>query len=91
MSGSLDVATAQTVALILVGVLILVAVAALFLIRKIIAKLFIFGLVVALGVAVYTQRSELSQCPKTCSCSFFGYQLHISDPTLSDACRGAVS
>lgn len=89
--GALDVATADTASLIGLGVLALIALAVLLLVGKVFAKLVIVALIVVLGVAVWNQRAELADCPRTCSCSFFGYELEIGAPTVDDLCQDVVS
>ena len=88
---SLDVATTETGSLIVLGILLLLAVAVLLLVGKVFVKLVVVGLIVALGFAVYSQRADLADCPRTCACSFFGYELEISEETVDNACREIVS
>lgn len=89
--GALDVATTQTASLIGLGVLVLLAVAVLLLVTKVFAKLVVVGLIVVLGVTVFNQRAELAECPRTCACSFFGYELEIGAQSVDNACRDIVS
>jgi len=86
-----DVSTVQTVSVIIIGVLVLLAVAALFIITKIVSKVITIALVLALAVAVYIERDHLAECPKTCACSFFGIKLKIPDEDLAQKCQDAVS
>jgi hypothetical protein len=89
--GAIDVGTADTASLIGLGVLALIALAVLLLVGKLFAKLVIVAVIVVLGVAVWNQRAELADCPRTCSCSFFGYQLEIAQPTVDGLCQDVVS
>lgn len=89
--GALDVATADTASLIGLGVLVLIALAVVLLVGKLFAKLVIVGLIAVVAIAVWSQRAELADCPRTCSCSFFGHPLEIGDPTVNDVCQDAVS
>ena len=91
IAATFGVSTAQTVGVIIVGVLVLIAVAALFIIKKIASKVITVALVLILAAAVYVQRDQLSECPKTCECSFFGLKLKIPDTDLSKKCKDAVS
>ncbi len=91
LAATFDVSTVQTVSVIIIGVLVLLAVAALFIVKKIVSKVVTIALVLALGVAVYIERDQLAQCPKTCACSFFGMKLKIPNDTLAQKCKSAVS
>jgi hypothetical protein len=88
---ALDVATTETASLVVLGVLVLLAVAALFFITKFFVKLVVIAAIIFLGVAVYDQRAELADCPRTCACSFFGYELEIGAERVDAACRDIVS
>ena len=87
----MDVATTETASLVVLGVLALVAVAVVVLFTKIASKVIAVAVIVALGVVVYSQRAALADCPVTCACSFFGYELEIGDETIDNACRDVVS
>ncbi|MBA3522989.1 MAG: hypothetical protein H0T85_00210 [Geodermatophilaceae bacterium] len=87
---ALDVSTMSTASLVIIGALALVALAVLLLAGKLVLKLVVVALVVVLAVAVYDQRSALADCPQTCSCSFFGYDVGLGDGAAADACRGVV-
>lgn len=91
LAATFDVTTVQTVSVIIIGVLVLLAVAALFIISKIVSKVIAIVLVLVLAVAVYVERDQLSQCPKTCACSFFGLKLKIPNEDLAQKCKSAVS
>lgn len=88
---ALDVATTETASLVALGVLALLAVAVLILISKVFVKLVAVGVIVALGIALYSQRAELADCPRTCACSFFGYELEIGADRINEACQDIVS
>ncbi len=91
LAATFDVSTVEAVSVIIIGVLVLLAVAALFIVKKVISKVITIALVLVLGVAVYIERDQLAQCPKTCACSFFGLKLKIPDDALAQKCRSAVS
>lgn len=88
---ALDVSTMETTSLVVLGVLVLLAVAVLLLISKFIVKSLVVGLIVAFGIAIYSQRAELASCPQTCACSFFGYELEIGSDSVDAACQDVVS
>ncbi len=87
---ALDVATTRTMSVVLMVVLALIAVAVVLLIGKFLLRVAVVAVLVLLGIAVYDQRAELTTCPQTCSCSFFGYQLEMGSNTINDACRNIV-
>lgn len=89
--GALDVSTADTASWISLGVLALVAVAVLLLVGRFFAKILVVGLIAVLAVAVWTQRAQLADCPRTCACSFFGQPLEIGDPTVNDICQDVLT
>lgn len=88
---ALDVSTMETASLVVLGVLVLLALAVLLLISKFIVKILVVGVILALGIAIFSQRAELASCPQTCSCSFFGYELEIGSDTVNAACQDVVS
>ncbi len=88
---ALDVSTMETTSLVVLGILVLMAVAVLLLISKFIVKILVVGVIVALGIAVWSQRAELADCPQTCACSFFGYDLEIGSDSVDAACQDIVS
>ena len=86
----MDIDTVKTVAVIVIGVLVLLAVAMAFLVRKVVTKALTVLVLLALAVAVYLQRDSLATCAKTCACSFFGAKVQISDPVLAAKCKSLV-
>ena len=45
--------------------------------RKVVAKVLLVGLVVLLGVGLWDQRLELHSCADECSCTLFGQPVQI--------------
>lgn len=88
---AVDVATTETASLVVLGVLVLLAVGVVLLISKFFVKLVVVGLIVVVGIAVYSQRAQLAECPRTCACSFFGYELEIGPDRVNEACQDLVS
>ena len=87
---ALGVGTADVMSWIVLVVLALLAVAVVALIGKFLVKFVVLALIVVLVVAVWNQRSALAECPKTCSCSFFGYHLALPAGSADDTCRQIV-
>ncbi len=88
--GALSVGTADVMSWIALAALVLLAVAVVALIGKVLVKFVVVALIVVLAVAVWNQRSALAECPKTCSCSFFGYHLELPGGSVNDACQQIV-
>lgn len=83
--------TVKTVGVIIIGVMVLLAVAFAVLVKAVLTKILSVVIVLAIAVAVFLQRDNLSQCPQTCECRFFGIGLKIPDNDLAAQCKGAVS
>ena len=65
-------------AILAVMVLLAIAVAVVAkLVRLIVVRLGLVGLLVALGLALWLQRAELRDCVSTCSCQIVGQSLEI--------------
>lgn len=79
---TLDLNTVKTVSIIVIGVLVLIAILAATIIRKILTKVIAIVIVLGLAVAVYWQRDELSNCVQNCQCTFFGQQVEIPENNL---------
>ena len=78
----LDVGTIETVGLIGVGVLILLAILFAVLIKKIVGKLIAVVLLVGLAVAVYLQRDNIQDCEPGTTCTFFGVDVEVPEPNF---------
>ncbi len=46
-------------------------------IRKVVLKAALVAALIGLGVALWIQRAELSDCADTCSCTLFGREVRI--------------
>lgn len=79
---TLDINTIKTVSIIVIGVLVLLAILAATIIRKVVTKLITIALVLGLAVAVYWQRDELTSCVQDCQCTFFGQEVEIPQNDL---------
>lgn len=83
--------TVKTVGVIIIGVMVLLAVAFAVLAKAVLTKILSVVIVLAIAVAVFVQRDNLSQCPQTCECRFFGLELTIPNNDLAAKCKDAVS
>lgn len=84
----LDVGTIETVGLIGIGVLILLAILFAVIIKKIIGKLIAVVILVGLAVAVYLQRDNIQNCEPGTTCTFFGVDVEVPDPNLDGMLQG---
>ncbi|WP_134323818.1 hypothetical protein [Cumulibacter soli] len=79
---TLDINTVKTVSIIVIGVLILLAILAATIIRKILGKVITVVIVLGLAVAIYWQRDSLTNCAQECQCTFFGQTVEIPENDL---------
>lgn len=79
---TLDPNMVNTVSIIVIGVLVLVAVLAVVIISKIFTKLLTVVIVLGLAAVVYWQRDEVSNCVQTGQCTFFGQEVEIPENDL---------
>jgi hypothetical protein len=79
---TMDLNTVNTVSIIVIGVLVLLAILAAAIFSKIITKLIAVVIVLGLAVAVYWQRDELTGCVQDCQCTFFGQEVEIPQNDL---------
>ncbi|MGH9186814.1 MAG: hypothetical protein ACRD0U_13510 [Acidimicrobiales bacterium] len=76
---SLDPDTLRTVS---IGALALLAVLALFVLRvvqRVMTKILLIGLLVAIAAGIWWQRDKLSDCAETCDCRFAGFEVPVPD------------
>lgn len=91
MPSALELTTAKTVSWVVIAVLVLLALGVLIVVRAVITKVISVVLIVIFASAIYIQRDNLAECPKTCECTFFGIHLKIPDQQLADKCTQAVT
>jgi hypothetical protein len=85
LPGWLDQHTLRNVAFgTMIGLAVLAFLAA-WLVKKIVMKLLLVAILVAGGVAIYSQRQELATCAKDCDCKFFGMDVTLPE-AAADAC-----
>lgn len=83
-SMAVDVSQMKNISIGLIIALLVGAVVVGLLVRSLVTKLVLVALLVGLGVVVWTQRSNLSDCQA--SYSFFGYDLSV-DNDLQQRCE----
>ena len=77
----LDLGAIQTIGLIALGVFVLLAILFAVIIKKIVGKIIGVLIMVALDVAVYSQRGNLEACEPGTTCTFFGVDVDVPDPS----------
>jgi len=84
-----NVGNLKTIAIVVLVVLVAVAFLIARFVQKMVLKLVMVGLCIGLGVAVYSQRSNLSDCAsseKNCHCTVFGQDVRLP-AELEQTCR----
>ncbi|GAB3293079.1 hypothetical protein EK0264_12005 [Epidermidibacterium keratini] len=76
----LDLGAIQTIGLIALGVLLLLAILFAVIIKKIVGKIIAVVILVGLAVAIYSQRGNLQSCEPGTTCTFFGVDVDVPDP-----------
>lgn len=84
---SFDINTVQTVSLIVIGVLVLLAILFAVVISKVLTKLVMIVIVLGLAVAVWWQRDQLSECAQTCQCTFFGQEVTLPESEFTQCAQ----
>ncbi|MBW8827310.1 MAG: hypothetical protein JF603_13315 [Acidobacteria bacterium] len=74
---SLDPEALRNIAIGGLVVLALVAFMVMRFIQKMVLRVILLGALVGFGVYVWGQRQELKDCVPTCSCQFFGFDVHM--------------
>ena len=82
----LDIETDNTVSLIVVGVLILLAILSAVVIKAIVGKLIALVIILGLAVVVWVQRDNLTSCVQDCQCTFFGVEVEIPQQVQDQYC-----
>lgn len=75
----MDLNTIKTVSIIAIGVLILLAILAATIVRKIVTKVLFLVVLIGLAVVIWWQRDQLTTCVADCSCTFFGQEVSLPD------------
>jgi hypothetical protein len=74
---SLDPDTLRTVALVALAVLAVLALLIIRVVQKMVLKVVFLGMLAGLGVFVWYERANLSDCAKTCACSVAGFDVQV--------------
>lgn len=81
---SLDLETLRTVAIVALVALLVVAFLIMRFIQKMVLRVVLIGALAGLGLFVWAQREELSECVPACDCTFFGFEI---SPENMRGCR----
>jgi len=86
---ALSLETAKTIAIVIVAAFVLISILSAWLIKTVVTKLIVIGLMVGLGIAVYSQRASLQDCADQAkakidakdasglTCTFFGTDVKV--------------
>ncbi len=78
---ALDPETLRTAAIVALGAVVIGIFLTLRFIQKMVVRVVIVGILVALGAGIWVQREELASCRSTGGCTFFGQDVQV--PTAS--------
>jgi hypothetical protein len=73
----LDADTLRTGALVVLGVMVVVAVLVARFVQKMVMKVVLLGVLVGLGILVWAERAELADCARTCDCRLLGRDVEV--------------
>jgi len=74
---ALDPETLRTAALVALAVVVIGIFLTLRFIQKMVVRVVIVGILVALGAGIWVQREELTACGSTGACTFFGQDVQV--------------
>ena len=80
---SLDPEVLRNVALGGLGLLVVIAFLIMRFVQKMVLRVILWGLLLALGLYVWGQRQELQDCVPKNDCRFMGFDVHIPDSLRS--------
>jgi hypothetical protein len=75
---TLDPDALRTIALVVLAVLVVAAFLVLRMIRKMVLRVVLLGLLAGLGVYVWYERDTLRGCVPDCACSVAGFDVHVA-------------
>ncbi len=73
----LDPARLEDVGLVAVAVAVVGALAALRLVRRLMLRILVVGLLGLLALGIWVQRGQLGECVDTCTCSLLGQEVRV--------------
>ena len=87
MTSALDTNQAKTLGIAVVIVLLIGGVLINLIVAKVVTRVIILVVAVALAAVVWTQRQHIEGAAKNCDASFLGIHLTPSDPALKAQCQ----
>lgn len=85
---SLDPDTLRTGALVVVGVIVVVAFLVMRMVQKMVLKVIFLGLLAGIGVFVWYERAELADCRPGATCRVAGFDVQVPGPPPAPAPAG---
>ena len=76
----LDPRALRAVSMVIVVILALLVFIVVRMAAKMVTRVVLLGILVALGVGVWVQRSELDDCKVDGQCEFFGFDVQVPEP-----------
>lgn len=78
---SLDPETLKSTALVALVVVVVGIFVTLRFIQKMVVRVVVVGVLIALGAGIWVQREELASCRSTGACTFFGQDVQVPTPS----------
>ena len=91
MTAAFSTDQAKTLGIVAIAVIILGGALVSFVVTKLMGRLIVAAVVVALGIFVWTQRDAIDSAAKKCDATFFGVHLTPSDAALKEHCQQIAS
>ncbi len=88
-----DFLDADNLQWLILGVLALLALAMLMVVRfvqKLVMRILVLGILAGIGISLWVQRADLSECAETCECSLYGQDVAVSYDQLPDAVQARI-
>jgi hypothetical protein len=76
----LDPRALRAVSMVIIVILALLVFLVVRMATKMVTRVVMLGILIALGVGVWVQRAELEDCRVDGQCEFFGFDVQVSEP-----------
>jgi Tfp pilus assembly major pilin PilA len=82
----IDPDNARTIALVVAGVAIVLAVVVIRFVQKLVVKVAFTAVLALVALVAWTQRADLADCAKTCECKVLGFEVEIPQDQRPASC-----
>jgi dolichyl-phosphate-mannose--protein O-mannosyl transferase len=84
---SLDAETLRWMILVALALIVFAMYAIIRFVQKRVTRALMLALLVVIGIALYVERENLTDCVDTCSCTLFGEDVHIPENRNTGNCQ----